>query len=198
MPEETDLYTSTIDGLTVRTGDIICTANGSEESFVGAFWRAVGVAVPGDVDHVLLYVGPAGRCVEAGPQGVIAYDVPDQHWDAERMHTQRGFVDTLYGVVSPVDDLDVPEVERQTIRSAVAHFCLDQAAANKPYNPNFLDTETTEAFYCSQLLYHAYRPHNINLNTRAKIAEVLDSELIVFPQEIWDGFKSRTRLPETD
>jgi len=37
----------------------------------------------GDVDHVVIYVGPGGRCVEAGAKGkVITFDIIDNAWNA--------------------------------------------------------------------------------------------------------------------
>jgi len=64
------IYTYEIEGLAVQTGDIICTMNGKPDILPGEFWRFVGRLVPGDVDHVAIYVGPNGRCVEAGTRGV--------------------------------------------------------------------------------------------------------------------------------
>ena len=51
--------------------------NGKPDILPGEFWRLVGRLVPGDVDHVMMYVGPGGRCIEAGSRGVIAFDMPD-------------------------------------------------------------------------------------------------------------------------
>ena len=69
------IYRYQIDGLTVQTGDLICTVDGQGGTALGAFWRTIGKVVPGTVDHVAIYVGPRGRCVEAVPAGVLAYEV---------------------------------------------------------------------------------------------------------------------------
>ena len=71
------IHTFEIEGLAIQTGDIICTSNGKPDILPGEFWRLVGRLVPGDVDHVMMYVGPEGRCVEAGSRGVITFDMPD-------------------------------------------------------------------------------------------------------------------------
>jgi len=55
----------------VQTGDIICTTDGGGEIFAGQFWRLVGKLIPGEVDHIAVYVGPQGRCVEAGAKGRV-------------------------------------------------------------------------------------------------------------------------------
>ena len=52
------IYTYQIEGIAVQTGDIICTMNGKPDILPGEFWRFVGRLVPGDVDHVAIYVGP--------------------------------------------------------------------------------------------------------------------------------------------
>ncbi len=65
-----------IAGLPVQTGDILCTTVGDEKLWPGLAWRAFGALVPGPIDHMALYVGPGGRCVESGPAGVVVYDLP--------------------------------------------------------------------------------------------------------------------------
>ena len=79
------------------------------------------------------------------------------------------------------------EEEEAQIRSSVADYCLAQAAANKPYNLNFLDSQTEDAFYCSQLAYKAYLPHGIDLNSGQGVPNVKGTSRIIFPQEIWSG-----------
>jgi hypothetical protein len=59
------IYSETINGLPVTTGDIICTTNGNDASLMGKAWQMIGLLVPGKIDHVLLYVGPNGGCIEA-------------------------------------------------------------------------------------------------------------------------------------
>jgi cell wall-associated NlpC family hydrolase len=184
------IYTYQIEGIPVQTGDIICTMNGKPDILPGEFWRFVGRLVPGDVDHVAIYLGPNGRCIEAGARGVITFNVPNGHWNTERMALQRGLLfDTFYGVVSPIDGLPVSEEEEVEIRSQVAAYCLAQLG--KPYNLNFLKTEAEEAFYCSQLAYKAYQQIGIDLNTGLSMEQLPGTNAIVYPQEIWNGFSHR-------
>ena len=83
------IHTYQIEGITLQTGDIICTMNGKPDILPGEFWLLVGRLVPGDVDHVAIYTGPQGRCVEAGTHGVIKYTVFDGQWNTERMARRR-------------------------------------------------------------------------------------------------------------
>ncbi|MGZ9164857.1 MAG: YiiX/YebB-like N1pC/P60 family cysteine hydrolase, partial [Anaerolineales bacterium] len=184
------IYTYEIEGLTLQTGDIICTMNGKPDILPGEFWRLVGRLVPGNVDHVAIYLGPDGRCIEAGARGVIAFDVPRGHWDTERMALQRGLLfDSFYGVASPLDCLELAEEEEHEMRTAVAEYCFAQVG--KPYNLNFLNAETEESFYCSQLAYKAYQQISIDLNTGLAMEQIPGTNAIIYPQEIWDGFSHR-------
>ena len=184
------IHTYQIEGLTIQTGDIICTMNGKPDILPGEFWRLIGRLVPGDVDHVAVYLGPDGRCAEAGARGVITFDVPHGHWDTERMALQRGLLlDTLYGVSSPLDGLQLSDEEEYEMRQKIAAYCLVQMG--KPYNLNFLNAETEDAFYCSQLAYKAYQQIGIDLNTGLAMEQLPGTNNIIYPQEIWDGFNHR-------
>lgn len=188
------VYTYQIEGIALQTGDIICTMNGKPDILPGEFWRLVGRLVPGDVDHVAIYLGPNGRCIEAGARGVITFNVPRGHWNTERMARQRGLLfDTFYGVASPLDEIGLSEGEELEMRTAVAAYCLAQVG--KPYNLNFLRTETEEAFYCSQLAYKAYEQVGINLNTGLAMEQLPGTNAIIYPQEIWNGFNHRAVQP---
>lgn len=189
------IYEYEIDGLSVRTGDIICTADGASNTDIkGQFWRLLGKIIPGEVDHIVIYVGPDGRCVEAGAKGkVITFKVKENTWDFEKMIEQRGIIDTLYGVVCPLHGKSLNEAETTGIREAVAAYCLQQAELEKPYNMNFLDSTTEKAYYCSQLAYLAYLKHGIDLNTGRGIPEIPGTESIIFPQEIWSGCEHKKR-----
>ena len=181
------VYSYQINGMPVQTGDIICTMNGKPDILPGEFWRLVGRLVPGDVDHVAIYLGPDGHCAEAGARGVITFDVPNGIWNTERMARQRGLLfDTFYGVVSPLDVLGYMEEDEFHLRTAVAQYILAQVG--KPYNLNFFNSETEEAFYCSQLAYKAYQTIGINLNTGLAMEQLPGTNQIVYPQEIWNGF----------
>ena len=175
-----------INGLTAQTGDVICTMNGKPDILPGEFWRLIGKLVPGDVDHVAIYLGPNGRCAEAGARGVITFEVDNDYWDADHMMRERGhLVDTFYGMAYPLAGRSLsPEIEEQ-IREDVAAFCLAQVG--KPYNLNFLNADTDDAFYCSQLIYRAYLRCGINLNTGLAMESLPGTNYIIYPQEIWDG-----------
>lgn len=179
------IHQSEINGLPVKTGDIICTMNGKPDILPGEFWRLVGRLVPGDVDHIVLYLGPAGRCVEAGALGVVTFEVHGGRWLPERTMPARGMlVDTFYGIAYPLAELGLNQAEEEAVRLGVADYCL--AHLGRPYNLNFLDAEKEDAFYCSQLAYKAYQPWGVNLNTGLSIVGLPGTEQIIFPQEIWD------------
>ena len=184
------VYTYQIEGIPLQTGDIICTMNGKPDILPGEFWRLVGRLVPGDVDHVAMYIGPEGRCIEAGAHGVIKFTVFHGEWDTERMARRRGHLfDSFYGIVSPLDTDGISEQEEHEMRQTVAAYCLAQVG--KPYNLNFLNAETEEVFYCSQLAYKAYQQIGINLNTGLAMEQLPGTNAIVYPQEIWNGFSHR-------
>ncbi len=190
MSTEKMIYTYQIEGISLQTGDIICTMNGKPDILPGEFWRLLGRLVPGEVDHVAIYLGPNGRCIEAGARGVITFNVPRGHWNTERMALQRGLLfDSFYGVASPLDGAEVAEDEEHELRATVAAYCLSQVG--KPYNLNFLNSETEEAFYCSQLAYKAYEQIGIDLNTGLALEQLPGTNAIIYPQEIWNGFSHR-------
>lgn len=191
------IHTYEINGLEVKTGDIICTADGGPNDIIGEFWRLIGKIIPGDVDHIVVYVGPKGRCVEAGAKGVVSiFEVEGNIWEAEKMETQRGpFIDVFYGVAYPLSGRGFSENEENQIRKSVADYCLEQARLKKPYNLNFLNSMTDDAFYCSQLAYKAYLRHEINFNVGMGVPSIPGTESIVFPQEVWESC-SHQKVPE--
>ncbi|MFZ5912384.1 MAG: YiiX/YebB-like N1pC/P60 family cysteine hydrolase [Chloroflexota bacterium] len=184
------VYTFQIEGLSLQTGDIICTMNGKPDILPGEFWRLVGRLVPGDVDHVAVYVGPDGRCVESGSRGVITFEACNGTWDTEYMARERGLLfDTFYGAAHPLDGLELSQDEENHMRVTVAQYCLSQVG--KGYNLNFLNAETEEAFYCSQLVYKAYQQVGVNLNTGLAMEQLPGTNAIIYPQEIWEGCSHR-------
>jgi hypothetical protein len=184
------IHTFRINGLPVQTGDVLCTMNGKPDILPGEFWRLIGLLVPGDVDHVAVFVGPGGRCVEAGTRGVISYNLPKGVWNAEKMVPQRGTIlDQLVGAAYPLEGRGLSKGDQARFRQEAAAFCLAQVG--KPYNLNFLDIDTEDSFYCSQLVYRAYLRCGIDLNTGLSIEALPGTERIVYPQEIWNGCKHR-------
>ncbi len=181
-----EVYAYDINGIPVETGDLIATVDGNPLPIIGQYWWIVGRLIPGDVDHIVIYVGPAGRCVEAGATGkVIDFNVSGKKWDADAMFKHRGFVDELYGIAYPLSGRNFSVEKTQQNRLDVAQYCLDQARDQKPYNLNFLDSESEDAFYCSQLAYKAYIRHGINLNTEKDVPDIPFTKSIVFPKEVW-------------
>lgn len=157
----------------------------------------MGRLVPGEVDHVAVFVGPSGRCVEAGPRGVALFNLPGESWNAESMAIQRGLLlDSLSGVVSPLQGLDLSTAQEMSMRQKIAAYCLAQLG--KPYNLNFIDSEIETAFYCSQLAYKAYQQVGVNLNTGLMIEHLAGTNRIIFPQEIWGGFPHREAIEQTE
>ncbi len=189
------IHSFKLDGLSLKTGDLICTADGDDTPIAGQFWRFIGIFVPGEVDHIIIYLGPEGRCVEAGPRGVNVFDLPGPTWDALGMIRLRGpILDTLQGVAAPIKAMDWSEEKEIQVREAIAQYCLAQVG--KPYNVNYFNPQTEEAFYCSQLAYLAYLPHGINLNTELGIPNLPYTQSIIFPQEIWSGFPRQKLDPD--
>ena len=192
------IHSFEIEGLVLQTGDIICTMNGKPDILPGEFWRLVGKLVPGDVDHVAVYLGPDGRCAEAGSRGVITFEAEPGIWDTEKMARQRGLLfDTFYGVASPLGARELSGEDEHRVRMAISNYCLNQVG--KPYNLNFLNPETEDAFYCSQLAYKAYQQVGINLNTGLAMEQLPGTNSIIYPQEIWSGCSHQmARKPAQD
>jgi hypothetical protein len=181
------IYPFAWEGLPVQTGDVLCTVNGMPGSLAGALWHGVGQLVPGQIDHCALYVGPGGRCVEAGVHGVIAFDMPGPRWDAAALRATRGTLDRLYGVANPLDGRDLSLAEEVRIRRGVADFCEQAAERHAGYNANFFVLDGDARFYCSQLIYRAYLEFGIDLNTDDGVPGGPVLGRIVFPEEIWNA-----------
>ena len=189
------IHTYEVNGLPVKTGDIVCTMNGKPNILPGEFWRLVGRLVPGDVDHIAIYLGPEGRFVEAGALGVTTFTIHDGLWSPEHTMAERGMlVDTFYGVAYPLAEIGLTRAEEEQVRADVAEYCL--AHLGRPYNLNFLNPDSEDAFYCSQLAYKAYLTHGINLNKGLFIEQLPGTNCIIYPQEIWNFCKHRRAEPE--
>jgi hypothetical protein len=135
-----------------------------------------------------LYVGPGGRCVESGPAGVVVYDTLERNWGAQHMARERAWLtDTLYGVAYPLAGRGLSDEEEARIRCAVADYCLAQAAADRPYNFNFLNSGTETSFYCTHLIYQAYLHSGIDLNGEQHFLGLEGPDGLILPQEIWEG-----------
>jgi cell wall-associated NlpC family hydrolase len=181
------IYTTTINDLPLTTGDVVCTINGVPFELAGVMWRLLGKIVPGEVDHCAIYVGPGQRFIESGALGVITFDMPGSTWEASAINGQRFLLDRIVGVAYPLANQQLSPTAEHTLREQVVTFALAQIG--KPYNVNFLDVEQTKAFYCSQLIYRAYRECGIDLNTNRGVTAPKGLEQIIFPQEIWESCK---------
>ncbi len=186
------IHEFSINGLPVKTGDIICTTDAKLEIEPGEYWRLLGRLLPGEVDHVAIYIGPEGRCVESAGLGVVTFDLMGDTWIPRKMVKHRGRLsDQLYGIAYPLAGRGLSDEQEARIRQSVAEYCLAQAQAEKPYNIAFLDSDTESAFYCSQLAYKAYIQHGIDLNTGKGVPNLPGTSGIVFPQEIWSACETR-------
>ena len=148
MSTDKMIHTYQIHGLPLQTGDIICTMNGKPNILPGEFWRLVGRLVPGDVDHVAMYLGPEGRCIESGALGVVTFEVHNGFWEPEHTMPEHGLlVDTFYGAAYPLEGRGLSREMEEQIREDVAAFSLAQIG--KPYNLNFLKSDTDETYMYS-------------------------------------------------
>jgi hypothetical protein len=187
------IYRYKINGVPVQSGDIICTTDGQPDLLPGEFWRLIGRLLPGDVDHIVIYIGPQGKCIEAGGRGVSTFEMPGGIWDSAQNLLRRGMlVDTFYGISYPLKAHKLAASLERRKREEIVAYCLGQLG--KPYNLNYLDPEREDAFYCSQLAYKAYQRHGINLNIGLSMSNLPGSDRIVYPQEIWDGFPHQGRV----
>lgn len=185
------IYNHSFNGISVQTGDILCTRNGEEGNLFAQFWRLMGLLVPGEIDHCAIYLGPGGRCVESAAKGVITFEMPGEYWQPGARARKRGLHDVLVGVAYPLEGRGYSPNEQRRIRLGVTTYCEEKAVKRSPYNLNFFNPETDGAFYCSQLVYKAYLEQGVDLNTNEGIpfAPVLDK--VVFPQEIWEACEHR-------
>jgi len=180
-----------MDGLPIRTGDILCMRDGGRRGVLERLWTAIGALIPGEVDHCALYVGPEGRFVEADAHGVTVLTMPGTHWDARVLVRQRLFVDTLVGVAYPLQGKGLPAPEEARIRDSVAAYCLAQAAADKPFNFNLFNATNPNRTYCSQLIAEAYRSQGIELTRRQPVAGLRIFRRAIFPEALWAGSPHR-------
>jgi len=176
-----------INGVPVRTGDLVCTRDGDGHGLLGALWRAIGALVPGEIDHCALYIGPGIRFIEADARGVRLLSMPGDCWNAESLLHHRLFVDTFAGVAYPLGGRRIPHREQDRIRLSVARYCLAQVAAGKPFNFNLLDATNPRRTYCSQLIVEAYRAQGIHLGGKRATRPQGILRCAVLPDALWLG-----------
>jgi hypothetical protein len=188
------IYTHEFEGVRARSGDILFTRDGTPGSLFGGLWGLLGRILPGDLDHVALYVGPGVRFIESAAKGVVVCEMPGPGWNAAACAGERLLLDELVGIADPLASRGLPPEDQNRIRESVVAYCLEQVAERKPYNVNFFDPGTDGAFYCSQLVYKAYLPQGINLHGRSEADELPFAQGIVFPEDIWNACHERNRI----
>lgn len=180
------VYQHNYHGLSVQTGDLLCMTDGDQDSPQGQFWRLLGTLLPGPIDHIVIFLGPDGRCIEAGPGGVATFEMAGSTWHSQPLAKKRGRLrDRIHGVAYPLQGRGLSTEEETRAREQVATYCLAQLG--RPYNLNFLNSDTEETFYCSQLAYQAYLALDINLNTGMHLPGLPHTDKIIFPRELWEG-----------
>jgi len=174
----------------IRTGDIIATLNG-EASLYGQLYRLIGALIPGEPDHLAIYLGPGGLCVEAGPHGVVSFHLHNESWDAGRLFNERGILDSLYGVGDFVSNAS-DELQSEAVRRSIRHYVIDQVG--KPYNYAFRESSDDTCFYCSQLVVHAAMASGLDLDLSFRPVHPLIPEGVITPETVWHA---STRLRRT-
>lgn len=177
------VYEFRINNRLVKTGDIISTRDGTNSIYSIGFLALSGV-IPGEADHSVLYVGPGGLCVEAGIHGVITFTAGNW-WNSEEMYLERGLLDTFMAASSVLANRGMPAKEETAARRRIRAFAM--GCVGRPYNIDFFNPDTIGAFYCSQLVYLAYKHVGIDLNTGGAGLAGRLCERVIFPQEIYDN-----------
>jgi hypothetical protein len=175
---------------------VICTAVGGDGK-LGMFWNLVGKLIPGEVTHCCIYLGPERLCCEAGPGGVVLFELegaggnltsrascvypvcssegsgwkphpaPSYQWDAREMLWQR------YGLLDRF--VGVADLITGPRREWAKSYCLRQVG--KSYNYNFWNTGTQRRFYCAQLVYQMAQDVGV---------DIPKWHGVVLPQTIYD------------
>ena len=97
------IYEYQVNGLTLQAGDLICTADGNGANIKGQFWRLVGRLIPGNVDHIVVYVDRRGVAWRRGPKA----SWPASTSSSRRLgfkkddRTEKHLIDKIYGAAYP-------------------------------------------------------------------------------------------------
>lgn len=177
------VFQETIHGRLVTTGDIIFTREGPN-SIYSMGCTALGERPPGEADHCLLYLGPAGLCVEAGINGVITFEAGGS-WNAEQMFMSRGLVDTFHAASSLLAGRGLGAEQEIAVRAFVRGYAL--GCVHKPYNLKLTDLYDEKALYCSQLVYLAYRGAGIELHAAGTVLSGRRPVQLVLPANILEN-----------
>jgi uncharacterized protein YycO len=188
------LYSHSFHGVIAQTGDILFTRDGMPGSLFGEIWRLLGQILPGDLDHVALYLGPGVRFIESAANGVEVCEFASDEWNALPYAQQRLLVDELVAIADPLAGRGLTPEEETRMRQAVVAYCLTQVARSKPYNLNVFNPETDGAFYCSQLIYKAYQMQGIDLHEHVGAEAESILAPIVLPKDIWNACLKKQRI----
>ena len=97
--------------------------DGDQGDVEGQFWRLLGTLLPGPIDHIVIYLGPEGRCIEAGPKGVTSFEMTGSTWSAHALAKQRGRLhDRLHGIAYPLQDRGLTPEDENSIRERVRQY----------------------------------------------------------------------------
>jgi len=113
-----NLFEYELDGIPLQTGDLICTRDGSDTILAGEFWKIIGTLIPGEVDHVAVYLGPKGAASRRD-RTACSCSRSRTGVGCGSMFQKRGIVDQLHGVAFPLRKrkLGIEATQRMRIRS---------------------------------------------------------------------------------
>jgi hypothetical protein len=174
------VFQETINGRLLTTGDILFTRDGPN-SIYSMGCTAFGERVAGETDHCLLYLGPAGLCVEAGIHGVIVFKAGGS-WNSEQMFLTRGLVDTFHAATSVLAGRGLTAAQENEVRIFVRGYVL--GSVKKPYNFDLIDPDKEKALYNSQLVYLAYGKAGIDLHGFSTVLSGRRSARVILPKDI--------------
>ena len=83
------------------------------------------------------------------------------------------------------------EVASGTLVLMTTVNCGATAAADRPYNFNFLNSRTEKSFYCTHLIYRAYLHSGIDLNSQRHFLGLAGPDSLILPREIWEACEHR-------
>ena len=105
----------------------------------------------------LAFMGHAAIVASSSSKTIESYPESDGHENGVRVYTNDWKKrDKVYG-------LRVSGATMTNYRNA-AQYAQNQADAKKPYNWNFFNKGTTEKFYCSQLVWRAWKEQGFDID----------------------------------
>ena len=168
------VYVTIIKDVKVTTGDLLFTSDAKLFGYTLDKGQFIG-----PTNHVIMYLGPDYKFIEAGPAGVQIFNGLSLGW--YNFQSYRYGLSDKFWAVSKIKLTD-------SARKVVAQYCINQIG--KPYNVNFLNSQTKKAFYCSQLIYWAYRKAGIDLLPRGE-SLLYDKTKLIVPFELWKAIEKK-------